>query len=545
MDNSKDLERIVMGLLAVIFVTVFFPIAMIYFVRKNRNIELYPKKIFIRLLSGLLLLAPLILLKFFKYKFTLTHNLVLILILWSAFLGLGFLILPFVKENIKNITTKYLKKHNNPIKNEADPRNKVSAFYGQSMVTGEPLYLDNKYRVMHTLIVGATGSGKTTVLDTLYEFDCNNKTPVIIIDPKGNDETIEKLRSKAVRLGIPPEKFKILSLAKPEASSSYNPLKYGTPIQIKDRLLDALEWSEQFYKTQASLFLINLIEIYYYMNKEITFRDIVETIGSSDAHKDLQDEILKLDKDADITKKLAENLKKIRLIKPEDLSGLKAQINDLNPYEFKNMFSPTEETTNKIDMLEVLNESQIVYFSLNTLNYGATAPIVGRLILQDLKSLTSQIHAKAVTVKSDFLSIYIDEFGSFAFKGFIDWQKMCRDVGFAVHLFFQSMADLNVVSPDFKEQVQSNCINKLILRTDDPKDAEFWASVAGTVDTIEQSYQVEDSGFVTTKTGAGNQRNTKSMLIEHDVFKQLMIGQAVLIQKSPHKVDLVNLYRSK
>lgn len=545
MDNNKDIDRVFSSWLLVVAVTVFFPIAVVYLIKKNKNKNLYPKNTALRLLSALVLMLPLVLLRYFKYHLTVVHSVVLLAIVWSFLLGVSFFVVPILSEKIKTITTKLLKIHKNPEKDFTDERHKTAAYYGQSMVTGDPLFLSNKYRVMHTLVVGATGSGKTTLLDTLYEFDCNNKTPIIIIDPKGNDETINKLRTKAIRLGVPPEKFKILSLAKPEVSSSYNPLRYGTPIQIKDRLLDALEWSEPYYKTQSSLFLINLIEIYYYLKSEITFRHIVTTIGDKDSILDLQEKIKDSKIDSVLQKKLLDNLQKIKSIDAADLAGLKAQVNDLNPYEFGNMFSPDESTKDRIDMIEVMNESQIVYFSLNTLNYGATAPIVGRLILQDLKSLTSQIHAKAVTVKSEFLSIYIDEFGSFAFKGFIDWQKMCRDVGFAVHLFFQSMADLNVVSPDFKEQVQSNCINKLILRTDDPKDAEFWASVAGTVDTIEQSYQVEDSGFLTTKTGAGNQRNTKSMIIEHDVFKQLMIGQAVLIQKSPHRVDLVNLYRSK
>jgi hypothetical protein len=47
----------------------------------------------------------------------------------------------------------------------------------------------------------------------------------------------------------------------------------------------------------------------------------------------------------------------------------------------------------------------------------------------------------------------------------------------------------------------------------------------------------------TFETGGGNAREAKQMCIEHDVFKRLSVGKAVLIQKSPAKEDLVELWR--
>lgn len=545
MNNNKDLNKLVLGLSIAFVGFVFLPVTIIYFVKKNRHIKLYPEKILYRILSAIGLMLPLFLLKYFKYHNSILHNVTLLFIIWTAALGLAFLIVPLIKIKDENITTKLLKKHKNPKKPEKDPRNEISAYFAESMVTGEHLFLENKKRVMHTMIVGATGSGKTTLLDTLFEYDCKNKTPIIVIDPKGNDETIDKLKNKLKKYNVPDEKFKIFSLAKPNQSCSYNPLKYGTPIQIKDRLMGALTWSEPYYKTQADLFLIRTLEIYNALKIEANIEKILNLIESKDEKLNLKDEIKKANLEQSLEKKTTDNINSLMKINPTDLAGLHAQLNSFNPIELNGILSPNESITNKIDLLEALNNSEIIYFSLNVMNYGQTAPIVGKLLLQELKSLASQLHSKAVDAKHTFLGLYIDEAASYLTLEYIEFLKMCRDVNFANHLFFQSMADLDVISPQFKEQVQSNCITKVIMRTDSPQEAEFFASVAGTIDAIEQSYQVEGTGIFTIKTGMGNQRESAKMRVAHDVFKELSIGQAVVIQKSPHKVDLVNLYRSK
>ena len=53
--------------------------------------------------------------------------------------------------------------------------------------------------------------------------------------------------------------------------------------------------------------------------------------------------------------------------------------------------------------------------------------------------------------------------------------------------------------------------------------------MAGTVETTEQSYQVEGQ-LAPVKTGMGNLRETRQMMVEHDVLKSLETGQAVVIE---------------
>jgi len=79
------------------------------------------------------------------------------------------------------------------------------------------------------------------------------------------------------------------------------------------------------------------------------------------------------------------------------------------------------------------------------------------------------------------------------------------------------------------------------MRLDDSETVDEICSMAGTVSGVEQSYQV-DGLFLPRRTGAGNQRETKQMRVEHDVIKNLERGQAVVIEKSPSRVAPIQIF---
>lgn len=83
----------------------------------------------------------------------------------------------------------------------------------------------------------------------------------------------------------------------------------------------------------------------------------------------------------------------------------------------------------------------------------------------------------------------------------------------------------------------------MILRTDDPDEVDSWSGVAGTVDSIEASHQVVSVLGIKFETGQENMRYPKQMRIERDVFKRLRVGDAVLIQKSPARENLISIWR--
>jgi type IV secretory pathway TraG/TraD family ATPase VirD4 len=224
----------------------------------------------------------------------------------------------------------------------------------------------------------------------------------------------------------------------------------------------------------------------------------------------------------------------------DTLSGLSSQISILNNPTFGGLLS-FDSAESEIDFRLSRRSAGITYFQLDTLGNGDSARRLGRMIIEDLKSLASEVYrTDAKVLDRPFLPIYIDEFGSFASSGFIEFLKQSRGANFGVHLFCQGLEDLDIVSPEFRRQVISNTLTKVGLRMDDHETVNEICATAGTFDALEQSHQVQGVLFA-TKTGMGNLRETKQMKIEHDVFKQLRVGEAVVIQKSPQQVSGIRI----
>ena len=67
--------------------------------------------------------------------------------------------------------------------------------------------------------------------------------------------------------------------------------------------------------------------------------------------------------------------------------------------------------------------------------------------------------------------------------------------------------------------------------------------MAGTEDAEIESYQMNTDGLTSGRTGMGNMHEGKKMKIDFDVFKNLNVGQAVVINKGRHTQELVQIWQ--
>lgn len=399
--------------------------------------------------------------------------------------------------------------------------------------------LSEAERCSHALIIGATGTGKTTLMTNWILHAISQGSPCVVIDPKGDDSTLEVIRTLGKKI-CPnlDEKLKVFRMAKRgEASLSYNPLKHGNPNQLKDRVMEALEWSEQYYQSVSGNFLSVLLAAISKAGFLLTLDSLSKMISSKESQADLKSNLCKMAEKGDGEAEHLFELLDLELgsSKAQELKGLAAQIGILNNPTIGGRLSP-KVGEQELDLREIYQHGQIAYFQLDMLSNADTARRLGRMIVEDLKSMASELYKVPVDERV-FFPIFIDEFGSFASKEFIEFLKQVRGAKMATHLFCQGLEDLDAVSPEFRRQAISNPLTKIALRVDDRETVEEFVSTAGTLNQIEQSYQVADDGFGTMRTGMGNSRLTKQMRVEHDVLKNLTLGEAVVIQKSPTRVS--------
>jgi hypothetical protein len=119
----------------------------------------------------------------------------------------------------------------------------------------EPVALTDRQLESHTVIVGASGSGKSTTLLRILTDQIRGGKGVVAIDLKGSPAFAAELAQAAERAG------RRFSLWTPDGSARWNPLAYGNPTEIKDKLISTEWFSEIHYQRAAERYLQSALQV--------------------------------------------------------------------------------------------------------------------------------------------------------------------------------------------------------------------------------------------------------------------------------------------
>ncbi len=401
-------------------------------------------------------------------------------------------------------------------------------YLGESFSRTRSLFLTNDQREMHMQVVGSTGTGKTeSVLLPMLTHDIHHGKGAIIIDGKGDLELLDRIHYSVKKKGRLAD-FYFFSLAHPKNSNTYNPLLRGNATELKDKIVGSMVWSEEFYRRMAEQAALTILNALLITGRKITFRTLYACLTDVKSLESLAD--LTKPKDAVLQRDLVNMIDNFKSSQ-KFLSGLMADLYLSSRSEFSDLLDVEEPD---IDLLKLYQQNKIAYFALDLQGYGDTAKRMGRMILQDLKTVSSYIQSNVPASKRHFFPVFIDDAASFLDLGFVDFLNKSRASRIAIALFHQSLGDLYFrAAPNFQQQVIENTNVKVILRQDDPNAVEMFSKIAGTRRTLIPTYQTE--AFMTGKglTGTGSVREGQTFKIEPDLIRALKRGEAVVIWKSP------------
>ncbi len=446
------------------------------------------------------------------------------------------------------------KKRMNEISDFSSPEADETEIFTGKTTDGIPIYIPEKSRLSHVQIIGSTGRGKTESVILPWAIrDLDKDSSVVIIDGKGSLDIEERIKSHSDN--IKEIDLKCFDLSNIEKSAKINPLLRGSAEEIADRLFEALEFNEsEYYKNVQYAGCSLVIEVLKASNKTVSFKAIHSLLTNDEAFRDL---VLSLDNSNECLKvRVRDFLSTTTQKRKEQFSGLLAQIApfavgslseilnaDVDECSISKLLTTQREVI-KADFIEsddaaddeeeIENTKEKKYkptaliFSLPTLKYQNQAARIGKLILQELAWGISERESKGI---KDFTPVFLDEFSSFVYPGFINILNKARSSGVALHLSHQSIGDLKKVSDDFATSLNTNTNVKCILGLNDPDTADFFARQFGTKEKVRYTKRVRERGLFRSDfedTGDASMRDTESYKIHPNRLKNLGIGQGVL-----------------
>lgn len=399
--------------------------------------------------------------------------------------------------------------------------------------------LSNEQVNHHVHIVGASGFGKSVLLSHILKNRIETGGGVLFLDLKADFETIRQVVSTAHTAGRSDELY-IFSCGNPEISSPYNVVANGTANQLKDRIMSALNWSEEYYKNEASSFLLKLLRGLTAV-RDLTGKrfDLGTILDCADDHTRISQVIATLPESELEAKQQLSGL--ISYLSKADnqraLRGLRSQLEALLLSDFGHLLRTQEDG---IDLFEAIRSKKIVYVLLDSRTYGESSKALGKLILQDLKAASAKVDNDIPRDQRTPFSVIVDEFADMATEDFVSFLDRARSSKIGVVVAHQEIADLSRINPEFSRRLMNSTSTLFAFLQKLPESSELISGIAGTRKAKEVTEQAKtDWLFGEQKTGMKSVKEVDEYIIHPNVIRSLGVGECVLIQKYPRSKAMI------
>ncbi|GAC1320932.1 MAG: hypothetical protein NVSMB25_13950 [Thermoleophilaceae bacterium] len=378
----------------------------------------------------------------------------------------------------------------------------------------------------HMLVLGASGAGKSNALlwiatrHVLAGFGC------VIVDLKGDQEIVERMRYVARCAG---REFHQFSL---DGGDRWNPLAHGNATELKDKLIGSESFSEPHYKRMYERYLLAVFRVLRSRGDQIDLGQVIPLLHESRLRAALRGVA-----DPALVESVSEYLAGLTASQRSHLSGLADRLSLLVEGESGRYLVPGDDPAAQIDLERALAGGEVVVFSLNASSYPDTASLVGNLVIQDLKTVCGA-RERAPGERRPGL-ICIDEFSGLAGDHLAGLFQRARSAWLSVLVATQEIADLRRVGEGFEDQIIGNVELVLAGRQNNPRSAELLAELAGSEETWRSTWHVERRRPLRRARGRVSMQRDEQPIVAADRIKRLAVGEMLLVDKNPQRVEIV------
>ena len=361
-------------------------------------------------------------------------------------------------------------------------------------VHGKPWLWPDQVRVMQGIVLGMTGTGKTTLLanivtQDLYRVigppDDQHRIPMLILDGKGDTELLDSLLPHVHRAGRLAD-LRVISPSRPEISVRYNPLHCTDEdyMPVVNMVFGSFNLHREFFKEHQLHYLANIVRVLVYTGLKFNFYDVLVMAMDQEV---LREQVAKAARQLEHSKNIStqQRLNFEMSVKSlyqsfEDrervpkIQGLLNQCMTFLDDELSVITGPYEEL---VSLDEAIEQELILYVTLNVNKNAEPVTALGKMLLQNLqlvigKRYESEAHRRRAN--RPILSVVLDEFAPFGYRNFPQILQTARGTNTAFLFSMQSLSQLMHVGRGFKEDIASAPNTTVTMRTRDEETASYF-----------------------------------------------------------------------
>lgn len=383
------------------------------------------------------------------------------------------------------------RRHDDTITRQAWNQNSVVLGYD---IHGQPWYWPDRVRVMQAIVLGMTGTGKTTLLRNIISQDLArvvgapdepHRIPMVIFDGKGDLEFFQDLLPHVHRSGRL-HQLRLLNPARPDLSVRYNPFQCSDDeyMPVVAMIFGSFNLRKEFFAKHQLNYLADIVRILFYTGLKFNFYDVLVMAMDERVMKEQVENARKrigMDSSLPTQRRLnfemsvknlytslrdRERVQKIQGLLNECMTFLDDQLSVLTgPYE------------QLLSIDDVIEQELILVVSLNINKNPEPMRSLGKMILQNLQLVIGKRYeSEEHRLRSNrpILSVVLDEFAPFGYRNFAQILQTARGTNTAFLFSMQALPQLMQVDPGFKEDVSSAPNTTMILRTRDEETTRYF-----------------------------------------------------------------------
>lgn len=392
---------------------------------------------------------------------------------------------------------------------------------------GEDIWVKSRQRAMHTQVIGTTNAGKTESVILPWAIqDIHSGKGLLLIDGKADNSLIDKLWAYT-KLAGREDHFKLFSLSRRDQSFQFNPLLGGTAEEITERVFNAFEFENPYYRSLQYEVMNQVMRIFEASGTVPTFQRLHQAISRPKT----MEEMVKSVQDPEVRRWHLNFCTMAPKDREERTSGLLSAIGHFAFGENAKLFNPEK---NAITIDEALTKHQIVYFQLPVLLSPFLGKATGKLVLQSLQAAVANRHRLAQDEEKRFFSVFLDDFSEYLYEGFVTILNKSRSANVGIVFAHQALGDITVLGDPVANSILTNANVKVFMRGNDPDSAEYFSKVIGTLTSTKSTERQSKTLFGVNKSGEMSVRDVEEFATHPNVFKKdLGVGEAIMIV--PHE----------